>query len=169
MRALPLLSVAALLAALAACGGDTATAPTPAAPLAAGRFDATFDGGLGGAGTGTAYTYDLSWAAGSPLIWLELRDERVPERNTLMRFIIHGAGLPPGRHEVGGGAAENPLDAVALEFRAGAAVADVKFVGFTGSVDVEEATAAGGVRGTFDVRTGALHAKGRFNAVAAPF
>ena len=166
MRALPLLPVAALFAALAACG-DSTTAPTPAAPLAAGRFEATFDGGLGGAGTGTAYTYNLSWSAGVPLIWLELRDERVPERNTLMRFIIHGAGLPPGRHEVGGTAAENPLDAVALEFRAGATVADVQFVGFTGTVNVEEATAAGGVRGTFDVRTGALHAKGRFNAVAA--
>jgi len=168
MRALPLLSVAALCAALAACG-DATTAPAPAAPLAAGRFDATFDGGLGGAGEGTAYTYDLSWAAGAPLVWMELRDERVPERNTLMRFIIHAAGLPPGRHEVGGAAAENPLDAVALEFRAGAATADVRFVGFTGTVVVEEATASGGVRGTFDVRTPALHAKGRFNAVAGPF
>ena len=168
MRALPLLSVAALCAVLAACG-DATTAPAPVVQLDTGRFDATFDGGLGGAGTGTAYTYDLSWAAGAPLVWLELRDERVPERNTLMRFIIHGAGLPPGRHEVGGPAAENPLDAVALEFRTGATVADVKFTGFTGSVDVEEATAAGGVRGTFDVRTGALHAKGRFNAVVAPF
>ncbi|HEV7587924.1 MAG TPA: hypothetical protein VGO40_07305 [Longimicrobium sp.] len=168
MRALSLLPVAALFAALAACG-DSTTAPAPAPPLDPGRFDATFDGGLGGAGIGTAYTYDLSWAAGSPLIWLELRDERVPTRNTLIRFLIHGAGLPPGRHAVGGSAAENPLDAVALEFQAGATVADVKFVGFTGSVDVEEANAAGGVRGSFDVRTGALHAKGRFNAVVGPF
>ena len=169
MRALPLLPVAALFAVLAACGDSSTTPPAPVTPLDAGRFDATFDGGLGGAGMGTAYTYDLSWAAGSPLIWMELRDERVPERNTLMRFIIHGAGLPPGRHEVGGPAAENPLDAVALEFRTGATVADVKFTGFTGRVNVEEATAAGGVRGTFDVRTAALHAKGRFNAVAGPF
>jgi len=166
MRTLPLLPVAALCAALAACGEPTAS--TPPAPLDAGRYAATFDGGLGGTGEGTAYTYDLSWSLGVPQFWVELRDERVPERNTLVRFIVRTSTLVPGRHPVGGAAAENPLDAVALQFQSGATTADVRFVGFTGSVDVEEATSAA-VRGSFDVRSGALHAKGRFNAVPAPF
>ena len=165
MRALPLLPLA-LAAALAACGDPTASAP--AAPLLAGRYEAIFEGGLGGAGEGTAYTYDLSWSTGTPQLWMELRDERVPERNTLVRFIVRSAELTPGRHAVGGAAAANPLDAVALEFPAGAATADVRFVGFTGSVQVEEATEAG-VRGSFDIRSGAMHAKGRFNAVPGPF
>jgi len=166
MRALPLLVPAALLAALAACGEPTAS--VPAAPLDAGRFDATFEGGLGGAGTGTAYTYDFSVRVGTPQLWMELRDERVPERNTLVRFIVRSPELMPGRHTVGGTAAENPVDAVAMQFTAGAATADVRFVGLTGTLEVEEATEYA-VRGSFDVRSAVLHAKGRFNAVPLPF
>ena len=167
MRALPLLVPAALLAALAACG-DPATSVPAAPPLDAGRFDATFEGGLGGAGMGTAYTYDFSVRAGTPQLWVELRDERVPERNTLVRFIVRSAALAPGRYAVGGSAAENPVDAVALQFAAGAATADVRFVGLAGSVEVEEATEYA-VRGSFNVRSAALHAKGRFNAIPLPF
>ena len=166
MRALPLLPLAALVAALAACGD--ATAPTPAEPLAAGRFDATFDGGLGGAGEGTAYTYDLTWASGVPRLWVELRDERVQDRNTLVRFLIHGAMLTPGTHRVGGASSVNPLDAVALQFHAGASTADATFTGFTGTVNVQEAS-GGGLVGEFDVRNGTLHATGRFNAIESPF
>src|SRR3954452_12009141 len=77
MRTLPLLPVAALCAALAACGGATASTPpaplapasapcahptasTPPAPLAAGRYAATSDGDMRDTGEGTAYTYDPS-------------------------------------------------------------------------------------------------------------
>jgi hypothetical protein len=167
MRALPLLPLAALVAVLAGCGDPTSS--TPAAPLIPGRFDATFEGGLSGAGQGTAYIYDLSWASPSPLVWIELRDERVPARNTMVRFIVHGTGLLPGRHTVGGTAAVNALDAVALQFPVGAEKADVSFVGFTGTVEVEEAMAGQGLRGTFDLRSTTLRAKGRFNAVDGRF
>jgi hypothetical protein len=163
------LSRAVLGVALAACGEPTAS--VPATPLEAGRYAATFDGGLSGAGEGTALTYDLTRSTGVPHLWMELRDDRDAEHNTLVRFIVRSAALTPGRHAVGGSAAENPVDAVALEFHAGALTADVRFVGFTGSVEVDEATPAA-VRGSFDVRSGgsgAVHAKGRFHAVPAPF
>jgi hypothetical protein len=166
MRALPLLPLA-LVAVLAACGDPTAS--TPSTPLLPGRFDATFEGGLGGAGEGTAYIYDLSWASDEPLVWIELRDERVPERNTMVRFIVHGSGLLPGRHAVGGAAAVNPLDAVALQFPVGAQKADLSYVGFTGTVEVEEASAGAGLRGTFDLRSPTLRARGRFHAVNGRF
>lgn len=171
MRAPTVLSLAALFAALAAC--SDATSPTPAVPLVAGRYDATFKGGLDGAAEGTALSFDLGQTAAGPQIWVELRDDRVPERNTLVRFIVRSGALTVGRHAVGGGGGANPLDAVALLYHEGAATADVRFVAFTGTMQVEEATAAG-LRASFDIRSaaggsGSLHAKGRFNALPAEF
>lgn len=166
MRALRLLPLAALAAALAACADSTGS--TPAEPLLPGSFDATFQGGLGGTGQGTAYTFDLS-RGGTPQLWMELRDERVPAANTLVRFILRSAALPPGSYTVGGSAAENPIDAVALQFANGAATADLRYTGFAGTVRVDEVDADGEMRGSFDVRSGSLRAKGRFDALPSPF
>jgi len=165
MRAHIALSLAAALAALAGCGGDTGVAPVP---LEAGRYAATFRGNLAGAAEGTAYVYDLGQTSSGPQIWVELRDERVQDRNTLVRFLIHGAMLTPGTHRVGGASSVNPLDAVALQFHAGASTADATFTGFTGTVSVQEAS-GGGLVGEFDVRNGTLYATGRFNAIESPF
>jgi hypothetical protein len=107
-------------------------------------------------------------------VWVELRDERVAERNTLVRFVIRGAALTPGSYHVGGPAGTPPpLEAVVIEYHAGSSHADVLFVNFTGTMDVEEA-ADGGLVGHFDVRSaagaaGSLHATGRFNAVPSIF
>jgi len=159
------------LAALA-CGDSTGSAP--AAPLDAGTYDATFRGGLAGAAQGTAFVYDLPRASAGPQVWVELRDERVAERNTLVRFVIRGAALTPGSYSVGGptGTAA-PLEAVVIEYHAGSSHADVLFVDFTGTMEVEEAV-DGGLVGHFDVRSaagaaGSLHATGRFNAVPSIF
>ena len=162
MRALRLLPLAACVAALSACADSTAS--TPDTPLLPGRFEATFQGGLGGTGQGRATLFDLS-RNGTTQLWMELRDERVPEANTLVRFIVRSAGLAVGTHAVGGSAAENPLDAVALQFPNGAATAQLTWTGFTGTVRVEEVSEAGEMVGSFDVRSGKLHAKGRFDAL----
>jgi hypothetical protein len=171
MRAPTALSAAALLAAFAACGD--ATAPQPAAPLDAGRYDATFMGGFSGAAEGTAFSYALGKTTTGPQIWIELRDEREPAQNTLVRFIVRASELGPGTHAVGGAVGANPVDAVALLYHAGSSTADVRYLNFTGSMEVEESTPAG-MRGNFDVRSaaggsGTLHARGRFNAVPADF
>lgn len=171
MRARIAFSLAASLAALA-CGDSTGSAPLP--PLDAGTYDATFRGGLAGAAQGTALVFDLPRASTGPQIWVELRDERVPERNTLVRFVIRGAPLAPGSYKLGGAAGTPlPLEAVVIEYHAGSSHADVLFVDFTGTIDVEEA-ADGGLAGRFDVRSaagaaGSLHATGRFNAVPSIF
>jgi len=166
MRALRLLPLAACIAALSACADSTE--PTPATPLLPGRYDATFQGGLGGTGEGTAKTFDVSHG-GPPRFWMELRDERVPAANTLVRFIVRSAALTVGTHAVGGSAAENPVDAVALQFPNGAATAERSWVGFTGTVRVEEVWPDGEMVGSFDVRSGSLRAKGRFDALPSPY
>ena len=162
MRALRLLPLAALAAALAACADSTE--PVPDTPLIPGRFVATFQGGLGGTGEGRATLFDLG-RTGTPQLWMELRDERVPEANTLVRFIVRSAGLTVGTHAVGGSAAENPVDAVALQFPNGASTAQLTWTGFTGTVRVEEVSETGELVGSFDVHSGKLHAKGRFDAL----
>lgn len=170
MRASLALTTAALCAALAGCGD--ATSSTPLAPLAAGRFDATLRGGLEGGTEGTAWSYDLALSTGHQ-IWIELRDERDPERNTLVRFVVRTPAIQRGRYEVGGTEGQkNQADAVTLQYQYGAAVADVRFTHFTGTLDVEEIDAAG-FRGTFDITSpggaaGSLRVKGRFNAIPAP-
>jgi len=164
MRALRLLPLAAFAAALSACADSTA--PAPDTPLLPGRYDATFQGGLGGTGDGTARIFDLGHN-GAPQLWMELRDERVPNANTLVRFIVRSAGLAVGTHAVGGSAAENPVDAVALQFPNGASTADLRYTGFTGTVRVEEVSETGEMVGSFDVHSGSLRAKGRFDALPA--
>lgn len=172
MRLSRVFPAAALLAALAGCGDATSSAPLN--PLAEGRFDATFrGGGLEGGTEGTAWSYDLSLVTTGPQQWIELRDERDPERNTLIRFVVRDRTIAVGRHEVGGTlGGKNPVDAVTLVYHYGAVSADVRFVYFTGTLDVEEADAAG-LRGTFDIRSaesgaGTLRVSGRFNVIPAP-
>jgi len=170
MRA-PIALAAALLAALAACGDATSSAMLT--PLQAGRFDATLRGALEGSTEGDAWSYDLLQQPSGPQIWIELRDERVPERNTLVRFLVRTAAIQPGRYEVGGTTGEpNSVEAVALQYHYGALTADVRFVHFTGALDVEEVTPLG-FHGTFDIRSGAsgagtLRVTGRFNVIPAP-
>lgn len=170
MRA-SLLFTAALLAALSGCGDATSSAALN--PLAAGRFDATLRGGLEGGTEGTAWSYDLLQLPKGPQIWIELRDERDPERNTLVRFLVRTNAIQRGRYEVGNltGAA-NEAEAVTLQYHYGAQVADVLFVHFTGSLDIEEVD-ADGFRGSFDINTtggsaGPLRVRGRFNVIPAP-
>lgn len=171
MRASLAFSAAALLAVLAGCGD--ATSSTPMNPLAAGRFDGTFRGGLEGSTEGTAWSYDLLQLPKGPQIWIELRDERDPQRNTLVRFLVRTPAIQPGRYEVGGTVgAENEAEAVTLQYKYGAGVADVIFVHFTGTLDIEEVD-AGGFRGTFDINSpggasGALRVRGRFDVIPAP-
>lgn len=169
MRVSLAVTAAALIAVLAGCGD--ATSSTPIAPLAAGRFDATFRGGLDGGTEGTAWSYDLALSKGHQ-IWIELRDERDPERNTLVRFLVRTTAIQRGRYEVGTEGTVNQAEAVTLQYQYGAAVADVRFTHFTGSLDVEEIDAAG-FRGTFDINSpggaaGSLRVKGRFNVIPAP-
>lgn len=171
MRASLAFSAAALFAALAGCSDATSSAPVT--PLAAGRFDATFRGGLNGGTEGTAWSYDLLALPKGPQIWIELRDERDPERNTLVRFLVRTSAIQRGRYEVGGTAGDlNEAEAVTLQYHYGAGVADVLFVHFTGTLDVEEVDAAG-FRGTFDINSpggasGSLRVSGRFNVIPAP-
>lgn len=171
MRASLAFSAAALLAVLAGCGD--ATSSVPLTPLPAGRFDATFRGGMEGGTEGTAWSYDLLQLPKGPQIWIELRDERDPERNTLVRFLVRTGAIQPGRYEVGGTVgAVNEAEAVTLQYKYGAGVADVLYVHFTGSLDIEEVD-AGGFRGSFDINspggaTSKLRVQGRFNVIPAP-
>jgi hypothetical protein len=172
MRTSLAFTAAALLAVLAAGCGD-ATSSAPLAPLAAGRFDGTLSGGLDGGTEGTAWSYDLLQLPKGPQIWIELRDERDPTRNVLVRFLVRTAAIQPGRYEVGGTVGEvNEAEAVTLQYQYGAPTADMLFVHFTGNLDIDEVD-AGGFRGSFDINspggaTGSLRVKGRFNVVPAP-
>jgi hypothetical protein len=159
MRAIVVLAV--LFAVTAGC--DSTTAPTPMAPE---TFEATFDGGLGnGPSHGRARLYDKTRLGGIPQFFVELVEERSPGPNILVRFTILGQWITPGTHTVGGNANENALDADAFEFRWENPYWESQYHNFSGTMRVEKATAGEGLQASFDIRSGTLHATGRFNAV----